>query len=259
MKKNMLKKGLIFLVVLSGYVAVSLAWEASKAFRGEDNLIESLGAFFLLTASILYFSCYWLSSRAGKDSPDLHRKRNGFYVFLAVIFFIGFGEEISWGQRIFDWETPKILSEINRQGETNIHNIILFNDPRYRDGGPLENKRRPVLSILLDVDTWFFSFWFSYCLILPLLNQYSRQSSRYISRIGLPVPPLWIGLLLLVNFSMYAIPHLFSLLVYMDHSFNELRESYDGLIFSVLAHHELKKQLFFNKRVHAEEEEKTRI
>jgi hypothetical protein len=33
------------------------------------------------------------------------------------------GEEISWGQRIFGWETPESLAELNRQGETNIHNI----------------------------------------------------------------------------------------------------------------------------------------
>jgi hypothetical protein len=33
------------------------------------------------------------------------------------------GEEISWGQRIFGWETPEALEEINRQGETTLHNI----------------------------------------------------------------------------------------------------------------------------------------
>jgi hypothetical protein len=33
------------------------------------------------------------------------------------------GEEISWGQRIFGWATPEELEELNRQGETNIHNI----------------------------------------------------------------------------------------------------------------------------------------
>ncbi len=39
----------------------------------------------------------------------------------AAIFILG--EEISWGQRIFGWATPEELEEINRQGETNIHNI----------------------------------------------------------------------------------------------------------------------------------------
>jgi len=37
--------------------------------------------------------------------------------------FVCMGEEISWGQRIFDITTPDGLREINLQGETNIHNI----------------------------------------------------------------------------------------------------------------------------------------
>jgi len=252
LKKDILKIVTICLIVLSGYVAVSLEWDASKLFGAEDHLIENLGAFFFFAASILYFVCYWLSLRLSKDIHH-HRKRNIFYFFLAVLFFIGFGEEISWGQRIIGWETPQILEAINKQKETNFHNIRFFNDQRYRRGEPRENEKRPVLSIMLDVDTWFFSFWFSYCMILPLLNRYSLRSGKYFSRFGLPVPPLWIGFLLLINFSMHAIPHLFSLLVHMDHSFTELKESYDGLIFAVLAHHELKKQLLLKRRVNARE------
>lgn len=33
-------------------------------------------------------------------------------------------EEISWGQRIFHWETPALLRGINVQNETNVHNIF---------------------------------------------------------------------------------------------------------------------------------------
>lgn len=32
------------------------------------------------------------------------------------------GEEISWGQHIFGWETPEAWSDINDQSETNLHN-----------------------------------------------------------------------------------------------------------------------------------------
>ena len=35
----------------------------------------------------------------------------------------GAGEEISWGQRIFDYPTPDILREINSQNEMTLHNI----------------------------------------------------------------------------------------------------------------------------------------
>ena len=39
------------------------------------------------------------------------------------MFFIAFGEEISWGQRILGIETPESLEGINDQGETNLHNL----------------------------------------------------------------------------------------------------------------------------------------
>jgi hypothetical protein len=38
------------------------------------------------------------------------------------------GEEHSWGQHFFHWQTPEGWSEINRQHETNLHNVsALFN------------------------------------------------------------------------------------------------------------------------------------
>jgi len=33
------------------------------------------------------------------------------------------GEEISWGQHFFYWETPEGWQELNRQDETNLHNV----------------------------------------------------------------------------------------------------------------------------------------
>jgi len=33
-------------------------------------------------------------------------------------------EEISWGQRLFGWQTPPSLLQANRQGETNLHNLV---------------------------------------------------------------------------------------------------------------------------------------
>ncbi len=39
---------------------------------------------------------------------------------LACVYFAG--EEVSWGQWWFGWETPEVFEQINYQGETNIHN-----------------------------------------------------------------------------------------------------------------------------------------
>jgi hypothetical protein len=46
------------------------------------------------------------------------------------------GEEISWGQRLLDLETPESLGEVNHQNEINLHNITAF--PVQRIGNYLQ-------------------------------------------------------------------------------------------------------------------------
>lgn len=43
-------------------------------------------------------------------------------VFFALAAFYIAGEEHSWGQHFFNWNTPNYWAEINRQQETNLHN-----------------------------------------------------------------------------------------------------------------------------------------
>jgi len=42
---------------------------------------------------------------------------------LALVLFVMAGEELSWGQRIFHWDTPADYAKVNAQGETNLHNL----------------------------------------------------------------------------------------------------------------------------------------
>ena len=49
----------------------------------------------------------------------------------AASFYFG-GEEISWGQQLFYWQTPEYMQEINDQRETNIHNISSWFDQKPR-------------------------------------------------------------------------------------------------------------------------------
>lgn len=45
---------------------------------------------------------------------------------LGALYFAG--EEISWGQHFFGWQTPESWAGLNRQAETNLHNVnSLFN------------------------------------------------------------------------------------------------------------------------------------
>ncbi|MEH6402324.1 MAG: hypothetical protein V7750_03050 [Sneathiella sp.] len=45
-------------------------------------------------------------------------------IFFAIGFLYIALEESSWGQHLFGWQTPDWLSDVNRQQETNIHNLF---------------------------------------------------------------------------------------------------------------------------------------
>ena len=85
---------------------------------------------------------------------------------LAVLFFIvAGGEEISWGQRIFGFESPEQVLELNKQGETNVHNIG---------------------SISIYSNT-FFLFTLGVFVLVPLLVKRKRRLREFVRRHDLPL------------------------------------------------------------------------
>jgi len=153
-------------------VTVGVYWASTEYFSlvyaREDGLVEYGTAIALLLASMTL-----LRNGLSLRSKGL-KLAAGLTFFYAFMFFFGAGEEISWGQRIFGWETPDALKEMNRQDETTLHNLEF--------GGVALTKHLfgPVLtaSILL------------YLLVLPLLYPRLSGLRRGIDRIALPVPGL---------------------------------------------------------------------
>ena len=90
----------------------------------EDNIVEYATFFAYLLGALVAMNL----------ALDLRRQREALfflsYSFLAVGLFVIGMEEISWGQRIFNIETPSVLEASNWKGEINFHNI---------DGFPLHN------------------------------------------------------------------------------------------------------------------------
>ena len=88
----------------------------------ESGLVENLQSLFLI------FSIFFLISASKK----IKKQKKIIYYFILIqyiglIYFLG--EEISWGQHIFNWQSPEIFNKLNNQNETNIHNISnLFNE-----------------------------------------------------------------------------------------------------------------------------------
>lgn len=89
----------------------------SRWIESESGLIENATALLLVPA--VYFA--WVIALR------LYRRYGApyfiWYVGLALVCFGFAGEEISWGQHWFGWDSPGYFAENNRQGETNFHNV----------------------------------------------------------------------------------------------------------------------------------------
>lgn len=90
-----------------------------EVFTKEDGYAEYGTALFLFCSSFLLLYRF----------IKLYKYKKALWMFgmlgLAVIFVFGAGEEISWGQRIFNVESSEYFLENNAQGETNLHNMVV--------------------------------------------------------------------------------------------------------------------------------------
>ena len=105
------------LAMLAGAASALLGKETYKAFTGEDGIAENFQVLFFTLAWVLTFP---VISRLWKAGAKLFA---AMYMVLCLGLFFIIGEEVSWGQRLFGWETSEEMKAINKQEETNIHNI----------------------------------------------------------------------------------------------------------------------------------------
>ena len=157
----------------------------------EDGIIQSYGAICFFVASIVCFVTFW-KSKSGTEVIFYKRRKNIFFLLLGILLFVGFGEEISWGQRMFGLETPDILKEYNMQNEITIHNLSIF-----------QREKQTVWSSWLNPNRLFNLFWLSFCLVVPVLNRVSRRISYWIKRVNIPIIPIWIGGLFMGNYIIF--------------------------------------------------------
>ncbi len=132
----------------------------------EDGFLEWLSAAILIGSSILALVF-------ARQMPTKSLK--WMYFFLAFLFFVMFGEEISWGQRQIGFQTPEQLGSINVQNEVNLHNSFgyLF-------------------------DHLFILCFFIWGCVVPALYWIDPIWRWFQSRLGLPFPSLGLALAMFV-------------------------------------------------------------
>jgi hypothetical protein len=112
----------LFVLPFVGVIGIVLARAHKPLFRfltNEDSLLEWAQFVGFATASIFALACAWRFRKTGRLLLALVYLAFGFGCFFIA------GEEIAWGQRIFGFETPEPLEEINEQEEVTVHNIDL--------------------------------------------------------------------------------------------------------------------------------------
>jgi hypothetical protein len=90
-------------------------------FTAENGPVELLTFVLLILGGVRGLLLARAAHRLG-----LGRATVAFYGAFAVGLIIVGMEEVSWGQWFFHWDTPAVWNEVNKQGETTLHNIGLM-------------------------------------------------------------------------------------------------------------------------------------
>ena len=196
---NWVQLGALVAILLSYIVLLTVKPATARLWALEDGPIEDLGAAFSLIACYLFLFCYFRSTGEAHRFFGRETKRNVWFLALAVLMFVSFGEEISWGQRVFGWSTPAVLDALNAQGETNLHNFWLIQATN-PDG-----TRKSSLQLLLNANRLYSIFWLSYCVVLPVLAMSWERLARLTAFFGVPIPPLAAGGLFLANYAVFLL------------------------------------------------------
>jgi hypothetical protein len=227
---NRILPALSALAITVSYSIVYMPPDTARGLLVEDGPIEQATlAFFLL--STLGLIRTWQIHGAHLTSPESREERRFFYLILAFLMFVCAGEEISWGQRIFGWETPESWSAKNAQSETNLHNLVVV------EGGVRDLAHQSFFRSLTNANRLFALFSLTFFVIVPALYRISPRARKAFHFFGLPIPPLWIGGLFLLNHLIFHLAARHLVTLHLDSTslfpLDELKEQNDAFAYAV--------------------------
>lgn len=182
----------ILLAVVAALLTISLVLAFTNLeyfadrFTFEDGIVEWGTVLALLAGSFL---CMYRFVNLWKY------KRWPFLLFtflFGLFIFFAAGEEISWGQRILNIETPEYFEKHNMQKETNFHNLVING---------------------VRINRIFFSFFLIgalsiYLIIIPILYRSKEWMRSWMNSWGIPLPKTYQIVSFLLLFAIInIIPH----------------------------------------------------
>lgn len=225
---------ILAVVMILAYLLVFLPGDIFIMLGSEDSLFEYATAFAFLFIAIAFFLLFlnpaYLKNEALRATYSSKKARYVFFLF-ALVFFFGFGEEISWGQRIFGFATPENIAKRNVQNEFTIHNLDIFSK-NLKDGG-----QKGFFTLHLSMKRLFLLSFFLFLFVIPLLDRYSSWFRNLFRRLYLPIPPVSLGILFIANYALYLLFDLYTDAIgdpLIDTSLMELQELNFALILLML-------------------------
>jgi len=156
----------VFLMIGIGLFLSRTDEKVYRIFVAEDGIVEWFTVIGLLIIMVISFK------RVLQLKAVRSRRFIVMTALLGAFFFLGAGEEVSWGQRIFNVETPEFFRQNNAQMETNLHNMVV--------GGVSINK-------LIFSKFWLLAM-LTYWFIMAPLYKYNRTFGDFVDSFAVPVP-----------------------------------------------------------------------
>jgi hypothetical protein len=121
-------RSLFFLLILIIIIGTGVIYAVDPIYytqiTSEDNLVENLTSIFFAIGSV--FALLLVKKRRYFQSKVVRSLFTTGCILVATGLLFVAGEEISWGQRIFDFQTSDSVAATNLQGEINLHNSELL-------------------------------------------------------------------------------------------------------------------------------------
>ncbi len=158
----------------------------------EDSVGENVTAIgYLIAAAVMVFALVQ------------NRNKSKIFTVLIALFFIFMGlEEISYGQRIFGFETPENMYLVNAQREFNFHNLSFVAN----------------LNIAL---TWAIILW---VFLLPVLIRKNELIRNLVKQFDVPIVQSTVT-------PLFAVPMFFHIIIRLLPVIDEIKESYFAIAF----------------------------
>ena len=213
-----------FYVVMVCYLILAystLGWGENwaAALYPEDHYFENVGAISFLAATVISLFVY-MRAVSKRYLTGIHWIKLLVYSALAMLYFFGAGEELSWGQRIF---LPHGLVQENIQQELKIQNLAIVEKNSFLTG-----------------DIIYTAFWMGFAVAIPFVSLVWKRFKRFAEKFT-PIVYGGIGVLFLLNHFLAQLGNLIFLSMYnyqtilFPKALQEVKESNYELLFVFLS------------------------